>query len=103
MEELVRKGLCKAIGISNFTSTKVKNLLETAEIIPATNQGTYCEALVNEPRNRHSIQNVDCDKPAAHIVSVTYMTESLHYIHFFFVLHSGITSVPTSTRIKKVL
>ena len=41
MEELVRKGLCKAIGISNFSSTKVKALLETAEIVPATNQGEY--------------------------------------------------------------
>ena len=39
MEDLVRKGLCKAIGISNFSSIKVKNLLETAEIVPATNQG----------------------------------------------------------------
>ena len=38
MEELVHKGLCKAIGISNFSSTKVKALLETAEIVPATNQ-----------------------------------------------------------------
>ncbi|XP_028416181.1 aldose reductase-related protein 1-like [Dendronephthya gigantea] len=38
MEELVKKGLCKAIGISNFTTVKVKALLETAEIIPATNQ-----------------------------------------------------------------
>ena len=60
MEELVRKGLCKAIGISNFSTTKVKNLLETAKIIPAVNQGTYCETVVNEPRNRHY---VDCDKP----------------------------------------
>ena len=35
----MKKGLCKAIGISNFSSTKVKALLETAEIVPATNQG----------------------------------------------------------------
>ena len=41
MEELVHKGLCKAIGVSNFSSTKVKALLETAEIVPATNQGEY--------------------------------------------------------------
>jgi diketogulonate reductase-like aldo/keto reductase len=39
MEELVHKGLCKAIGVSNLTSTKVKALLETAKIVPATNQG----------------------------------------------------------------
>jgi diketogulonate reductase-like aldo/keto reductase len=39
MEELVHKGLCKAIGVSNLTSTKIAALLETAEIVPATNQG----------------------------------------------------------------
>ena len=39
MEDLVHKGLCKAIGVSNFTTTKLKNLLETAEIKPAANQG----------------------------------------------------------------
>ena len=33
------KGLCKAIGISNFTIKKTKTLLETARIVPACNQG----------------------------------------------------------------
>ena len=40
MEQLVDKGLCKAIGISNFTVKKTKTLLETAKIVPACNQGT---------------------------------------------------------------
>ena len=40
MEQLVDKGLCKAIGISNFTVKKTKALLETAKIVPACNQGT---------------------------------------------------------------
>ena len=39
MEQLVEKGLCKAIGISNFTTKKINSLLETAKIIPACNQG----------------------------------------------------------------
>ena len=38
MEELVRKGLCKAIGISNFCITKTEALLKTAKIAPAVNQ-----------------------------------------------------------------
>ena len=38
MEELVEKGLAKAIGISNFTITKTENLLKTAKIVPAVNQ-----------------------------------------------------------------
>ena len=39
MEQLVDKGLCKAIGISNFTTKKIQTLLETARIAPACNQG----------------------------------------------------------------
>ena len=40
MEQLVEKGpLCKAIGISNFTIKETKDLLETAKIMPACNQG----------------------------------------------------------------
>ncbi|XP_020622195.1 alcohol dehydrogenase [NADP(+)]-like isoform X2 [Orbicella faveolata] len=38
MEQLLDKGLCKAIGISNFTVKKTKALLETAKIVPACNQ-----------------------------------------------------------------
>ncbi|XP_068696146.1 aldo-keto reductase family 1 member A1-like isoform X1 [Montipora foliosa] len=38
MEQLVEQGLCKAIGISNFTIKKTKDLLETAKIVPACNQ-----------------------------------------------------------------
>lgn len=38
MEQLVEQGLCKAIGISNFTIKKTKSLLETAKIVPACNQ-----------------------------------------------------------------
>ena len=38
MEELVSKGLVKAIGISNFTITKTEILLKAAKIVPAVNQ-----------------------------------------------------------------
>ena len=38
MEELVSKGLVKAIGISNFSITKTERLLQTAKIVPAVNQ-----------------------------------------------------------------
>ena len=38
MEELLEKGLVKAIGISNFSITKTERLLQTAKIVPAVNQ-----------------------------------------------------------------
>jgi len=38
LEQLVNKGLVKAIGISNFTITKTENLLKTAKIVLAVNQ-----------------------------------------------------------------
>ena len=39
MESVYEKGLAKAIGISNFTITKTENLLKTAKVVPAVNQG----------------------------------------------------------------
>ena len=41
MEEFVSKGKVKAIGISNFTITKTEELLKTAKIVPAINQGNF--------------------------------------------------------------
>jgi len=38
METLVDKGLCKHIGVSNFSVKKIKELLETARIKPEMNQ-----------------------------------------------------------------
>lgn len=38
MQELVEKGLVRAIGVSNFTITKTEHLLKTAKIPPAVNQ-----------------------------------------------------------------
>ena len=45
MEQLVEQGLCKAIGISNFTIKKTASLLETAKIAPACNQGIIIDIL----------------------------------------------------------
>lgn len=41
MEALIPLGIVKAIGVSNFTITKLESLLSEATIIPAVNQGIY--------------------------------------------------------------
>ena len=46
MEKLVEMGLVKSIGISNFTTKKVAELLEFAKIKPVCNQGTVCNFFV---------------------------------------------------------
>ncbi|BBM86932.1 aldo/keto reductase [Candidatus Uabimicrobium amorphum] len=38
MEECARQGLCKHIGVSNFSITKLKSLVSSAQIIPQVNQ-----------------------------------------------------------------
>lgn len=38
MEECLSKGLTKAVGISNFTITKINRLLKNAKVVPAVNQ-----------------------------------------------------------------
>lgn len=38
LEECVEKGLCKNIGVSNFSSKKIENLMTTAKIKPIVNQ-----------------------------------------------------------------
>ena len=38
MEELVKKGLAKSIGLSNFNSEQIKDVLEKGSIKPVTNQ-----------------------------------------------------------------
>jgi len=49
MEELVEKGLVKAIGISNSTITKIERLLQTAKIVPAVNQ-VECHPYFQQPK-----------------------------------------------------
>ena len=49
MEELISKGLVKAIGISNFTITKTEHLLQTAKIVPAVNQ-VECHPYLQQPK-----------------------------------------------------
>ena len=53
MEELVSKGLVKAIGISNFSITKTERLLQTAKIVPAINQVEYHPYLQQEKLKKY--------------------------------------------------
>ena len=71
MEQLVEKGLAKAIGISNFTIMKTENLLKTAKIVPAVNQGILA-------RNKQSINMVSLIALFLQL-SATLTSNSLNY------------------------
>ena len=49
IEELQRKGLVKAIGVSNFSITKTERLLQTAKIAPALNS-VECHPYFQQPK-----------------------------------------------------
>lgn len=38
MEKCLELGLCRGIGVSNFSSTKIQHLLQFASVPPAVNQ-----------------------------------------------------------------
>ena len=41
MEKLYEKGLCKSIGVSNFTIKHLKDLLSKTKVVPVVNQVEY--------------------------------------------------------------
>lgn len=47
MEELVKNGWVRSIGISNFNSEQIDRLLKSAEVKPVTNQ-VECNPLINQ-------------------------------------------------------
>ncbi|KAE9371731.1 aldehyde reductase-like protein [Stipitochalara longipes BDJ] len=49
MEELVKKGKVRSIGVSNFTQAKIESLLTTAKIAPAVNQ-IEAHAYLQQPK-----------------------------------------------------
>jgi len=72
MEDLVSKGLVKAIGISNFTITKTERLIQTAKIVPAVNQ-VECHVYLQQ----HKLKEY-CDSKGLCIVCVNIRTFNDH-------------------------
>jgi aldehyde reductase len=49
MEQLVKKGLAKSIGISNFNKRQIERILTVASIVPVTNQ-VECHPYLNQSK-----------------------------------------------------
>lgn len=49
MEQCVKQGLAKSIGVSNFNSKQIQNILDMCKIKPVTNQ-VECHPLLNQER-----------------------------------------------------
>jgi len=49
MEKLVADGICKSIGISNFSKRQIERVLEIASIVPAVNQ-VECHPYLNQKK-----------------------------------------------------
>ena len=47
MEECVKQGLAKSIGVSNFNSQQIDRILKIASIKPVVNQVTYTHISIN--------------------------------------------------------
>ena len=64
MEDVLGKGLTRAIGISNFTITKTEALLKTAKVVPAVNQ-VECHPYFQQKKLREY-----CDSKGEQFMSV---------------------------------
>ena len=62
LEKLYKQGLCKSIGVSNFTVKHLKELLATCEVVPAVNQIEFSPFLFQKELldfcKKHNIQVV---------------------------------------------
>lgn len=47
MEKLVKTGLVRSIGVSNFNSQQIERILKGASVVPAMNQVRYTPCLMN--------------------------------------------------------
>jgi diketogulonate reductase-like aldo/keto reductase len=56
MEKCLDLGLCRCIGVSNFSSKKIQSLLDFASVPPAVNQVPY-KKKTREQFKKHTLKN----------------------------------------------
>ncbi|XP_014473799.1 PREDICTED: dihydrodiol dehydrogenase 3-like, partial [Dinoponera quadriceps] len=123
MEECVRQGLTRSIGISNFNSEQITRLLASAKIMPVNNQievninvnqGRFIDfckkynitvtgySPLGKPGNRSSIEN-HLDNPAVLQIAQKY-EKTPAQVALRYVFQHGVALIPKSinkNRIKK--
>lgn len=116
MEELYKKGKCRAIGVSNFTLKHLKELLETAKVIPTVNQvefhvylyqkellefckskGIQLESYMSLTRGRSGFDNESIKK-----IAEKY-SKSVAQIMLRWVLQHGLIAIPKSAHQERII
>jgi len=82
MEALYDSGKAKAIGVSNFSSKKLQDLLDVARVPPAVNQ-VECHPQWQQPK-LHAF----CESKGIHLSVCILLIKSLHVSFMLFITYS---------------
>jgi diketogulonate reductase-like aldo/keto reductase len=114
LEKLYKEGYVRAIGVSNFTSNHLKDLMESAEIMPSINQLEFHPKLVQtelmEFCKKHNIQleawsplmrGLVFDIPFFQQLSQKYK-RTISQIVLRWDLQMGVVTIPKSTKLTRI-
>ena len=80
------KGLVKAIGVSNFSITKIERLLQTAKIVPAVNQ-VECNPYFQQKKLKEYCDRKGKVTPTVAYILLTFIVLQIMPVRFFACRH----------------